>query len=271
MDIPTPEEEFGESPALSCRALRVCSQSQETQSPPVNLRFKVFGDAAAVDEDYQQLIKLVRSGFLPSMRDVPPSLLAYWNGREHLSLDSGVVMKGDRIVVPEFLRETVLADLHAAHQGLARTKSRARQIVFWPGITAAIEALVRSCPSCKTHQASLAKEPLLNDRQLSLPFEFTSATCSRAKAVNSWFMSIALLVGHVSQQLADPPRRMMLSSNSEVGSRTLEYQPCSAPTEDLSSRRGSLRISVTAGRSSTSCRHPTTPRAMDMQKLQLRR
>ena len=34
-------------------------------------------------------------------------------------------------------------------------------------------------------------------------------TCSRAKAVNSWFMSIALLDGHVSQQLADPPRRMM--------------------------------------------------------------
>ena len=174
VDIPTPEEEFGESPALSCRTLRVCLQSQETQSPPVNLRFKVLRDAAAVDEDYQQLVEFVRSGFPPSMRDVPASLRAYWNGREHLSLDSGIVMKGDRIVVPESLRETVLADLHAAHQGLARTKSRACQIVFWPGITAAIEALVRSCPSCRTHQASLAKEPLRNDRQPSLPFEFTS-------------------------------------------------------------------------------------------------
>ena len=40
VDIPTPEEEFVESPALSCRTLRVCLQSQETQSPPVNLRFK---------------------------------------------------------------------------------------------------------------------------------------------------------------------------------------------------------------------------------------
>ena len=128
LDIPTPEEEFSESPALSCRTTRVCLQSQETQSPPVNLRFKVLRDAAAVDEDFQQLVEFVRSCFPPSMRDVPASLRAYWNGREHLSLDSGIVMKGDRIVVPESLRETVLADLHAAHQGLSRTKSRARQI-----------------------------------------------------------------------------------------------------------------------------------------------
>ena len=159
---------------------------------------------------------------------------------------------------------TVLADLHAAHQGLARTKSRARQIVFWAGITAAIEALLRSCRSCRTSQASLAKEPLLKDRRPSLPLG--ARTCSRAKDVNSWFTPIASVDSHVLQQLADTPRRMVLSSSFEVGSRTLEYQPCSAPTEDLSSRRGSLRISVTAGRSSTSCRHPTTPRAMDMQK-----
>ena len=91
VDIPTPEEEFCESPALSCRTLRVCLQSQETQWLPVNLRFKVLRDAAAVDEDYQPLVEFVRSGFPPSMRDVPASLLAYWNGREHLSLDSCIV------------------------------------------------------------------------------------------------------------------------------------------------------------------------------------
>ena len=131
VDIPTPEKEFSELPALSC-STRICLQSQETQSPPVNLRFKVLRDAAAVDEDYQQLVDFVRSGFPPSMRDVPASLRAYWNGREHLSLDSGIVMKGDRIVVPESLRETVLADLYAAHQGLARTKSRALdRVLAW--------------------------------------------------------------------------------------------------------------------------------------------
>ena len=96
-------------------------------------------------------------------------------------------------------------------------------------------------------------------------------TSSLAKAVDSWFMSIASLDGQMAQQLADPQRRMMLSGNSAVGSRMLEYQPCSASTVDPSSRRGSLLISVTAGRSSTSCRHPTSPRAMDMQKLQLKR
>ena len=76
VDIPTLEEEFGESPVMSCRTLRICLQSQETQSPPVNLRFKNLRDAAVVDEDYQQLVEFVRSGFPPSMRDVPASLRA---------------------------------------------------------------------------------------------------------------------------------------------------------------------------------------------------
>ena len=215
MDIPTPEEEFGESPALSCRTLRVCLQSQETQSPPVNLRFKVLRDAAAVDEDCQQLVEFVRSGFSPSMRNVPTSLRGYWNGREHLSLDSGIVMKGDRIVVPESLRETVLADLHAAHQGLTRTKNS----------PAPSRAHARSCsgpasPPPSRHSSALARVAGLIRHCLPKSrcgmivshhsrSSLRARTCSRSKVVNSWFMSIALLDGHVSQQLDDPPRRMM--------------------------------------------------------------
>ena len=38
-------------------------------------------------------------------------------------------------------------------------------------------------------------------------------TCSRAKAVNCWLITIASLDGHVLEQLANPPRRIILSGN----------------------------------------------------------
>ena len=143
-------------------------------------------------------------------------------------------MKGDRFVAPESLRKTALADLHAAHQGLARTKSRACQIVFWPGITAAIKALFHSCLSCRTHQASLAKEPLLNDRQPSLPFEFTSAdlfSC-QGREFLVYVDGHVSPCGHVSQQLASPS-----SAPKSHQPRSADCMPCLQPDERQSRRR----------------------------------
>ena len=58
---------------------------------------------------------------------------------------------------------------------MTRTKSRARQIVFWPGMTADIEHVITSCDQCRLHSASQTKEPLRReDRSPSLPFQHTS-------------------------------------------------------------------------------------------------
>ena len=53
------------------------------------------------DEDYQLLKDAVLKGFPKSRDKTHPSLLAYWNIRNELSIDGNLVLYGHRIVVPK--------------------------------------------------------------------------------------------------------------------------------------------------------------------------
>ena len=168
---PTPEDEHGQDPAVSNLSIRACLRDEST-----SLRMHKLHEAALADTTYQQLVQIVLTGFPASKHALPPDLRAFWNGREHLSVDNGLVMRGERLVVPRSLRHSVLQDLHAAHQGLTRTKRRARQTVFWPHLTNDLDNLIRSCPQCRLHAASQPKEPLLvEDRTPTFPFQSASA------------------------------------------------------------------------------------------------
>ena len=51
-----------------------------------------------------------------------------------LPMCSGVVLMGQRIVVPPSLRQPILKAIHAAHQGVMM-RARAMDFVYWPDIT----------------------------------------------------------------------------------------------------------------------------------------
>ena len=58
-------------------------------------------------------------------------------------------MWGSRIVIPPPGRETVLHELHEGHPGITHMKSLARMYVWWPGISADIDAL--NVSKCNPH------------------------------------------------------------------------------------------------------------------------
>ena len=172
---PISDEEFGEDAHTAGASIRACirrdDDGQITSIPHCELM-----EAARADESYQALVLAITDGF-PSYRDLQPSLRPYWSIRAHLSTDSGVVLKGQRIVVPRALRRRALTDLHAAHQGLTRTKARARQVFYWPNMANDIANVIGSCDVCQLYAPSQQKEPMMvtNDRRPSLPFASTSA------------------------------------------------------------------------------------------------
>ena len=90
-------------------------------------------------------------------------------------VDDHVVHGHGRIVIPKSLRREILQELHSAHPGQDRTLQRARQCVFWPGITNDIVNMTRSCQSCQIHMASHPKEPLQQDHQPKRPGEAVAA------------------------------------------------------------------------------------------------
>lgn len=85
----------------------------------------------------------------------------YWKIIDELSLESGVVMRGHRVVVPKALRETVLVQIHKSHLGMVKCKSIARANVWWPKIDEDIERVVKRCSACVLHSQSPPKAELI--------------------------------------------------------------------------------------------------------------
>ena len=85
------------------------------------------------------------------------------------------MLKGIRVVIPKSLRKDVLRDLHASHQGIERTRRRARQTVFWPNLSNDVKNVVQGCLKCRERLPSQIKEPILNEPMPDLPFQSTSA------------------------------------------------------------------------------------------------
>ena len=54
-------------------------------------------------------------------------------------------MSGDGIVIPNKLQPEILTRIHTGHNGIEKCKRRARQSVFWPGMTKGIELIVKQC------------------------------------------------------------------------------------------------------------------------------
>ena len=126
------------------------------------------------DEVAQQLITAIKSNF--SKGNKCPLAQPFKKLKDKLTFEDGLILlNSHRIVVPVQKRKEIPTKLHASHQGIERTKQRARQIVYWPGINSDIKNTVEACTKCQEHQPSLQQEPLQRDPLPSRPFEDVSA------------------------------------------------------------------------------------------------
>ena len=104
--------------------------------------------ATCSDNEMQELLHCVESWFPPCRSELPDNLHEWFQHRDHLTTEDGVVLYMGRIVVPKPLRPEVLFLLHCAHQGTARMIARAEKSVYWPGISSDIMATRQACTAC---------------------------------------------------------------------------------------------------------------------------
>jgi hypothetical protein len=86
-------------------------------------------------------------------------LINYWNFREELTLHDGLIMKNKRIVIPNSLRKEMLEKVHYGHAGIEKCRSRARDVMYWPGINTDISNMISKCIVCNDHRNRNQKEP----------------------------------------------------------------------------------------------------------------
>ncbi|KAK7107442.1 hypothetical protein V1264_015374 [Littorina saxatilis] len=113
------------------------------------------------DQELHQLKAAIQNGWPDERQECPPKIQEFYNHRDELSIIDGIIFKGEKILVPLALRPEMLAKIHSSHLGIEKTKQRAREILFWPGMSTEIHKTVASCPICIQKQNSNPKEPLL--------------------------------------------------------------------------------------------------------------
>ncbi|XP_046380438.1 uncharacterized protein K02A2.6-like [Haliotis rufescens] len=105
---------------------------------------------------------MIVEGWPSTFKEIPGPIRPYWCYRDELSVeDAGLILKGERVIIPQEMQHEVLQKIHAGHQGATKCKLRARSCVFWDGINKDIDQAVKSCPTCQSHQDSQAKETLM--------------------------------------------------------------------------------------------------------------
>ena len=153
-------------PEPSIAEIRV--SSNETYD---NLRLQDLREQAAHNPEYQKLQQIITQGFPDHRNQLPDSCRRYWNIREHLTVDDGMIVYGCRLLIPSSMRQQALANLHESHQGTVRTKERARLSIYWPGIDNDIDNVIRSCKICQDQLPSNSKKPIMSKPKPSRPFQ----------------------------------------------------------------------------------------------------
>ena len=136
-----------------------------TQATPKALSKDDIIKATAQDATLQEVMRLISNGQwnnLKPVNGVDPSTLKIfakvWN--ELTSVDGNIVLRGNRIVIPDALQKRVIELAHEGHQGLVKTRSLLRSKVWFPKMDAAVDQVVKKCFPCQIATPKPSREPL---------------------------------------------------------------------------------------------------------------
>ncbi|KAL3978677.1 hypothetical protein ACER0C_019739 [Sarotherodon galilaeus] len=81
-----------------------------------------------------------------------------------LTVHNGLLLYGSRIVIPTSLRADILSKLHEGHLGITKCRERAKQSVWWPGLSSELIKVIETCDTCCRERT--------NHKETMLPTEF---------------------------------------------------------------------------------------------------
>ena len=132
---------------------------------------EAFQQAFINDPEMRALVNLIITGWPKDIKEVPCPLCPYWQHRETLTIEDGLVLQGEALIIPPTERERTLHQLHQFHQGITKSQLLTCGSFFWPGINKAIEEVVCQCEACTQFQSQNAAAPLTPTPTLLHPWQ----------------------------------------------------------------------------------------------------
>ena len=163
-----PQHIPGRNNVISDALSRVTPLSQDIPSPGMDVIAVNFLQYSSIkekerddvlqetnkDNELQALKNYISTGWPEKRSQIPVFLHPYWNFRDELTIESGILMKNSKVLIPESLKQKYLKQIHQGHQGIEACRSRAREFIFWININEDLKELVEKCSLCQSQQNS---------------------------------------------------------------------------------------------------------------------
>ncbi|KAI8733747.1 retrovirus related pol protein [Biomphalaria glabrata] len=87
-----------------------------------------------LDDTLNKLSKQIMNGWPQRKQDLDNMIRTYFDFADTLGPSNGVILKGERIVIPFSMRQEMKKNLHTAHIAYDGMMRRPRQMILWPGM-----------------------------------------------------------------------------------------------------------------------------------------
>ena len=141
-----------------------------TAERPADLREKT-----EQDESLQRLKHVIKVGWPEKKEEVPAEIRNYFHFKEELTIQDGILFKGNRVIVPVALRPLMVKKVHSSHIGIEGCLRKARDVLFWPGMSAEIKDSIGKCDTCNSYQKNQQKELLIPHDPPKRPWSHVAA------------------------------------------------------------------------------------------------
>ena len=155
------------------------------------------------DNTCSALMKYCTDGW-PDKSLLQGELRKYWPDRAVLTVHDGLLLRGTRLVIPSALRGDVLQRLHEGHMGVTKCRNRAKQTVWWPGLSSQLNDMVLKCKTCIQERRNV-KEPLMPTEMPDRPWQTLGADLFTLKG-KTYLLVVDYFSRYVEIALLSPTR-----------------------------------------------------------------
>ncbi|XP_041786794.1 uncharacterized protein K02A2.6-like [Anopheles merus] len=117
------------------------------------------------DETMREVIKAIEN------QSWKPKLAHYQAFSKELGIVQGIVVRDDRLVLPEKLRQKALKIAHIGHPGEETMKRKLRERMWWPYMDREITCFVKACAGCAAVRPLGHAEPMIRKEMPDRPWQ----------------------------------------------------------------------------------------------------
>ena len=106
--------------------------------PVTERRLLELNSATKEDRSMQQLQQVIVEGWPEDKIHLDPEVRPYFSMRNEMTVQDGLIFRGNRVVVPMTQRAVLKEKLHSTHLGIEGCCRRARECLYWPNMNSDI-------------------------------------------------------------------------------------------------------------------------------------